>query len=69
MEIEEQKEEIKREILLAGEPLSYEVKLLITVRGITPLSALAFIADVADVERFKTPEKDECISGPGAKGT
>ena len=40
--LEEQKETIKKEILLAGEPFSYEVKLLITVRGITPLSALAF---------------------------
>ena len=40
--LEEQKEAIKKEILLAGELFSYEVKLLITVRGITPLSALAF---------------------------
>ena len=55
--IEEQKEEIKKEILLAGEPFSYEVKLLITVKGITPLSALAFLADVADFERFKTLRK------------
>ena len=47
-------EEIKKEILLVGEPFSYEEKLLITVRGITPLSALAFVAGVANVERFKT---------------
>ena len=51
--LEEQKKEIKKKILLAVEPFSYEVKLLITVRGIIPLSALAFLADVADIERLK----------------
>ena len=61
--MEEQKETIKKEILLAGEPFSYEVKLLITVRGITPLSALAFLADVADVERFKTLRKMNAYLG------
>ena len=61
--LEEQKKEIKKEILLAGEPFSYEVKLLITVRGITPLSALAFLADVADIERFRTLRKMNAYLG------
>ena len=61
--LEDQKETIKKEILLAGEPFSYEVKLLITVRGITPLSALAFLADVADVERFRTLRKMNAYLG------
>jgi transposase len=61
--VEEQKEKIKKEILLAGEPFSYEVKLLITVRGITPLSALAFLADVADIERFRTLRKMNAYLG------
>ena len=60
---EEQKEEITRDILLAGEPFIDEVKLLITVRGITPLSALAFLADVADIERFRTLRKMNAYLG------
>jgi transposase len=52
--VEEQKKNLKKEILLAGEPFTDEVKPLITVLGITPLTALAFLADVADIRRFKT---------------
>jgi transposase len=55
--IEEQKDRLKKEILLAGEPFAAEVRLLITVRGIIPLNALAFLADVADIRRFKTLRK------------
>ena len=61
--VEEQKDAIKKEILLAGELFSYEVRLLITVRGITPLSALAFLADVADIERFRTLRKMNAYLG------
>jgi transposase len=39
------------------------VKLLITVRGITPLTALAFLADVADIRRFKTLRKMNAYLG------
>ena len=60
---EELKDAIKKEILLAGEPFSYEVKLLITVRGITPLSVLAFLADVANIERFRTLRKMNAYLG------
>jgi transposase len=52
--VEEQKKNLKKEILLAGKPFTDEVKPLITVLGITPLTALAFLADVADIRRFKT---------------
>jgi transposase len=61
--VEEQKKKIKKEILLAGEPFAAEVKLLITVRGITPLTALAFLADVADIRRFKTLRKMNAYLG------
>ncbi len=53
----EQKERIGNEILLAGEELEGQVELLISIRGITPLTALAFLADVADIKRFKTVRK------------
>jgi transposase len=61
--VEEQKNNLKKEILLAGEPFAAEVKLLITVRGITPLAALAFLADVADIRRFKTLRKMNAYLG------
>ena len=50
----EKKEELVIEILRIGEPLKDQVELLITIRGITPLTALAFLADVGDIHRFKT---------------
>ena len=39
------------------------MKLLITIRGITPLSSLAFLADVGKVERFKTLRKMNAYLG------
>ena len=50
----DKKEQLHREILLVGEPLEQDVKRLITIKGITPLTALAFLADVGDVRRFKS---------------
>lgn len=61
--VEEQKNRLKKEILLAGEPFTAEVRLLITVRGITPLTALAILADVADIRRFKTLRKMNAYLG------
>ena len=49
----EKKLVIKNEIYLAGESLSDKVELLITIKGVTPLLALAFLSDVGDVTRFK----------------
>jgi transposase len=59
----EKKEQLHREILLAGEPLEEEVKRLITIKGITPLTALAFMADVGDVKRFKSLRKMNAYLG------
>jgi len=39
------------------------VKLLITIKGITPLTALAFLADVGDVRRFKSLRKMNAYLG------
>ena len=60
---EEQKNNLKKEILLAGEPFAAEVKLLITIRGMSPLTALSFLADVADIRRFKTLRKMNAYLG------
>jgi transposase len=53
----ETKERLHREILHTAEPLQQEVKRLISIKGITPLTALAFLADVGDVTRFKSLRK------------
>ena len=52
-----QKEVLTREIIRAGEPFKDKVKILISIKGITPLSALAFLADVGDIKRFKPVRK------------
>ena len=61
--IEEEKEKIHQEILLAGEPLKDAVKLLITIKGIAPLVALAFLTDVGDIKRFRTLRKMNAYLG------
>ncbi len=62
--VEEAKERLATEILLAGEPLRSQVELLISIKGVTPLIALAFLADVADIRRFRTLRKmNACIWG------
>jgi transposase len=61
--IEAAKERISGEILLTGEPLQEKVKLLITIRGISPLTALSFLSDVGDIHRFKTLRKMNAYLG------
>ena len=39
------------------------MELLISIKGITPLIALASLADVADVRRFTTPRKMNAYLG------
>ena len=61
--VQEQKEQLAKEIFYAGKPFEKEVKLLISIKGITPLSALAFLSDVGDVRRFKTTRKMNAYLG------
>jgi transposase len=61
--VQEAKERLAAEILAAGEPLKSQVELLITIKGVTPLIALAFLADVADVRRFRTLRKMNAYLG------
>ncbi len=53
----EQKERLKGEIYQAGRPLEAQVKLLISIRGVTPLLAQAFLAEVGDIRRFASARK------------
>jgi transposase len=41
----------------------FQVLLLITIRGITPLVALAFLSDVGDITRFKSARKMNAYLG------
>ena len=59
----EKKEELVKEILRIGETLKEDVELLISIRGITPLTAMAFLADVGDIRRFKTLRKMNAYLG------
>ena len=52
--LQDQKELLKREIFKAGLPLEDKMKLLITIKGVTPLLALGFLADIGDITRFKS---------------
>ena len=52
--VKEEKEKIRKEILVVGEPLKEAMKLLMTIKGIAPIVALAFLTDIGDVKRFKT---------------
>ena len=61
--VAEAKERLAVEILLAGEPLKSQAELLISIKGVTPLIALAFLADVADVRRFRTLRKMNAYLG------
>ena len=61
--LEEQKSKLAEEILITGEPLQEQVKLLITIKGITALVALAFLADVGEIRRFRNSRKMNAYLG------
>jgi transposase len=66
--VEESKERLARAIQLTGEPLRKQVELLISIKGVTPLIALAFLADVADIRRFRTLRKMTAYLGLVPRG-
>jgi transposase len=47
-----EKKDLQREIYRTGQPLDDQVKLLIGIRGVTPLLALGFLSEVGDIHRF-----------------
>ena len=55
--LQNQKETLRREICQAGRSLQSEVKLLISIRGLTPLLALAFLSEVGDITRFASARR------------
>lgn len=61
--LQDVKKRLVTEIIATGRPLESSVRILISIRGITPLMALAFLADVGDVRRFKTLKKMNAYLG------
>jgi len=59
----ERKEKLAEGILLAGATFQKQVELLITIRGITPLVALAFLADIGEINRFSSTRKMNAYLG------
>jgi len=59
----EKKDSIATSILLAGDEFKKQVEILISIRGITPLVALAFLSDVGDISRFKSARKMNAYLG------
>ena len=55
--LEQKKETLKEQILQAGKPFEAQVKLLLSIRGVTPLLALAFLSEVGDIRRFGSARK------------
>jgi transposase len=49
-----QKKSLQREIYRAGRPFEEQVRLLIGIRGVTPLLALGFLSEVGDIHRFRS---------------
>jgi len=49
----QQKRLLQREIYRVGQPLEDQVRLLIGIRGVTPLLALGFLSEVGDIRRFR----------------
>jgi transposase len=67
--VAESKQRLATEMLLAGEPLKSHVELFISIKGVTPLIALAFLADVADIRRFRTLRKMNAYLGLVARAS
>jgi transposase len=53
-QVNESKEALARQIVVQSAPLSEQTALLVTIPGITPLTAAAFLADIGEVTRFKS---------------
>ena len=49
-----EKTRLQQEIYRAGRPFEQQVRLLITIRGVTALLALGFLSEVGDVRRFRS---------------
>lgn len=54
---EDEKENIKAEILIKGKVFYREIKILTSIRGVSPFLAIAIMSDIADINRFSNAKK------------
>ena len=54
---ENEKENIKAEILVKGQVFYKEIKILTSIRGVSPFLAIAIMSDIADINRFPNAKK------------
>jgi transposase len=57
IKLQEKKAEIKKKILLTGEPFIKDIDILVSISGISVFVALGLISDYATIERFKNAKK------------
>ncbi|MFC1669441.1 IS110 family transposase [Spirochaetota bacterium] len=55
--LEEEKKNIKEEILRKGKIFYKEIQLMTSIRGISPFLAIAIMSDIADINRFPNAKK------------
>lgn len=55
--LEEEKDRIKKEILLLGEPFMEDIDILVSISGISVFTALGLISDYATIDRFQNPKQ------------
>lgn len=55
--LESEKNNIKNEILKKGKIFYREIKLLTSIRGVSPFLAIAIMTDIADINRFPNAKK------------
>ncbi len=61
--LREQKEALVRQLYWAGRPFGPEIELLVGIRGVTPLLALIYLAEVGEVRRFSSARKQLAYQG------
>ena len=52
-----EKDALQRRLYWTGRPLDSDVRLLMGIRGVTPLMALVFLSEVGDITRFSSARK------------
>ncbi len=52
-----EKEALQRRLYWTGRPLDRDIRLLMGIRGVTPLMALVFLSEVGDITRFHSARK------------
>lgn len=55
--LETEKDNVKNEILKMGKLFHREIRLLTSIRGISPFLAIAIMTDIADINRFPSAKK------------